>query len=314
LFALFKHADAVILFGMTFRLFVLLLFISLPVHAHEGHDPAVPQATVIPAAVEKTIVKITEDGTYRYISSNGIPNHKTGQFPNRGNPNSISAQSHKYRVPLNPQKTGRATEQNGVMGVALNGIPFEPGTAECYGQTRGQRPSGPPGQGCEWREEAIVNGEGQLGLDSSNAHVQPNGTYHYHGVPWGLIDHLDKSAVILHVGYAADGFEILYQNQPDDELWRSSYRLKSGIRPSGPGGRYDGTYTADYEYVSGAGDLDECNGITFSDGSYAYILTREFPFVPRCLMGRADQSFARRGPGGAGGGRRPPPRHRPPPF
>jgi len=45
----------------------------------------------------------------------------------------------------------------------------------------------------------------------------------------------------------------------------SSYRLKSGERPTGagdPGGSYDGTYRDDYEYVAGQGDLDACNGMS----------------------------------------------------
>lgn len=45
---------------------------------------------------------------------------------------------------------------------------------------------------------------------------------------------------------------------------RSSYRLKEGRRPrqDGPGGRFDGTYTPDFKYVAGTGDLDEANGRT----------------------------------------------------
>ena len=73
------------------------------------------------------------------------------------------------------------------------------------------------------------------------------------------------------------------------------YRLKSGQRPSGPGGIYDGQYTADYQYVGGADTLDVCNGM-MREGQYVYVLTEEFPFIPRCLMGRADESFARRLP------------------
>ena len=35
-------------------------------------------------------VSTTDDGRYRYIKSNGIPEHSTWQFPNRGNQNPIS--------------------------------------------------------------------------------------------------------------------------------------------------------------------------------------------------------------------------------
>lgn len=122
----------------------------------------------------------------------------------------------------------------------------------------------------------------------------------------GLLAQLGKRHPIL-IGYAADGFPI-YAQTPEN---RSSYRLKSGTRPTGaagPGGSYDGTYTADYDYVKGLGDLDEANGRTgatpeYPQGTYYYVATAEFPFYPRMLKGTPDASF-RRGPpgGGAGGG------------
>ena len=53
---------------------------------------------------------------------------------------------------------------------------------------------------------------------------------------------------------------------------RSSYRLKEGTRPGGdegPGGVHDGTFIADWEYVPGAGDLDDVVALgckTFPEG------------------------------------------------
>ena len=159
-------------------------------------------------------------------------------------------------MPLNPGMFGAAKQKEGVIGVALNGVPFEPGTAECYGRSRGQR--GSMGD-CEWREEAIVNVKGRLGLDQHNAHVQPTGAYHYHGIPLGL---LKKQLEPYVLGYAADGFPMVFAHA----RYKPSWCLKSGIRPSGPGGRYDGTYTQDFEFVAGSGDLDECNGIEVDGG------------------------------------------------
>lgn len=287
--------------------FIAVLLIASPAYAHEQADPAHPHVHTIPAAIEKNLVEITQDGAYRYITANGIPNHKTGQFPNAGNPNSISPQNYHYRVPLHPQNSGHSSPKNGVIGVALNGIPFDPATAECYGRARGQRG---PMESCEWREEAIVNGHGKLGLDTSNAHVQPNGAYHYHGVPYGLLDILGGDDVV-QVGYAADGFKLMVSRSG---AYKSSYRLKKGIRPDGPGGKYDGTYTADYEYDAAAGNLDQCNG-TMLGGEYVYFVTKDFPFAPRCLMGRADASFAfHRGPPPGGMMGRPPPPGLHPPF
>ncbi len=273
---------------LLFVIFFMIISCKGIVHAHESVDGSHPQAHVIPTAIERNIVQIVEDGAYRYIRSNGIPNHRTGQFPNRNNPNAISEQNHEYRAPINPLMTGQPKEQRGVIGVAVNGIPIEPGTAECYGRTRGQRG---PMSGCDWREEAIINGNGQLGLDNNNAHVQPTGAYHYHGVPYGLLGVLSAQGDRVHVGYAADGFRILVSMS---DSYKSSYRLKSGNRPDGPGGRYDGTYTADFSFIEGSGNLDQCNGAIIG-GEYVYFMTKEFPFAPRCLMGLADVSFSRHG-------------------
>ncbi len=242
-------------------------------------------------------VMIHTDDNYRYIESNGLPNHATGSFPNSGNPNAITEQNHKFRVSLNPTKTNKASKVM-LVGVAVNGIPFEPGTAEFWNRDRN---SG-------WNIQAFARGV-NLGIDSNNAHVQPNGTYHYHAKPTGLLDMTSDTLV----GWAADGFEIHYiGNQA-----RSSYQLKSGTRPSGPSGRYDGTYDQDWEYVAGSGNLDECNGGELNE-NYVYFNTDSNPFIQRCVFGTADASFVRRGggpgmrsPGGQprpSDGRRPPPR------
>lgn len=236
-------------------------------------------------------VRIEERDGYRYITANGIPVHTTGEFPNDGNPHTISAQNHTFRVTLAPEYTGAPTFVRPAFGVALNGVPFEPGTAEYWNRDRN---SG-------WNYDAL-SGKINLGTDENNAHVQPTGSYHYHGLPTGL---LSGQAMTL-IGYAADGFPIYGQYgyaDPNDASSgivkpQSSYQLKTGQRPSGPGGSYDGTFVEDFEYVVGTGDLDECNGrfgVTpeHPEGIYHYYVTEMFPFVPRCVMGTADASFAR---------------------
>jgi hypothetical protein len=240
-------------------------------------------------------VKTYKDQQYRYFESDGIPNHTTGNFPNRGNPNSISKQSHKYKVPLQPHKNNQPRDQRGAVGIALNGVPFEPGTAEFWNNDR------------SWNYEAL-SGSINLGLDMNNAHVQPTGSYHYHGIPTGIIN-----KPLTHVGYAADGFPIFVSKS---NQYKSGYQLKSGSRPSGsrgPGGNYDGTFTNDYTYVARSGDLDICNGKEVN-GKYVYILTSDFPYVPRCLFGSSDPSFERKRPpqhGGSTGNRPPHPQGRP---
>lgn len=245
-------------------------------------------------------VTITVDANYRYISANNIPNHQTGDFPNSGNPNTITEQDNEYRVTLNPVKTNTATNAPRP-GVSLNGVFFEPGTAERNG---------------EWSYEAFQD-QLNLGLDQNNAHVQPDGSYHYHGAPEGLITYLEtlesvvggdgtvipasENGDLLQVGWASDGFPIWYSIS---DAYKSSYQIKSGTRPTSPYGNYDGTYTQDFEYIAGFGDLDECNGVEI-DGEYGYLITQEFPYIQRCVFGTPDESFAH-GPGalspGAGSG------------
>ena len=243
--------------------------------------------------------RIEEQGDYRYIISNGVPNHPTGEFPNPGNPNRISAQNHTFRMPLYPEFAESATPVRPIFGVALNGVPFEPGTAEAWENDRST----------PWRFEALT-GFINLGVDEHNAHVQPTGSYHYHGVPTGL---LHSEHTMVHIGYGADGFPVYgphgYADANDASSnvvdVHSSYRLKEGLRPDGPGGLHDGAFVGDFEYVAGLGDLDECNGRfgatpEYPEGTYHYYITESFPFIPRCLKGTPDESFLRRGGRGDG--------------
>lgn len=71
-------------------------------------------ATISPANAQwENQVEITVRGEYRYILGNGIPNHETGQFPNRNNPNQIRPQRHQYRVPADPVVASQPTPMEG---------------------------------------------------------------------------------------------------------------------------------------------------------------------------------------------------------
>lgn len=261
---------------------------------------------------EMNLVQISEQNSVRTIKTNAIPNHKIGTFPNQGNPNRLSAQDKTYQVTLLPQVTKSLTylydrgidhgQPNYLWGVALNGIKIEPVANEYF--------HGENGPNYDWTVEALSE-KVFLGDDCNNAHIQPNGEYHYHGSPTGLVDVLmnrqaDESMVLT--AWAADGFPIYYARgyeQSDDssstlvEL-KSSYRLREGQRPgdgqTAPDGVYDGLYVRDYEYVVGFGDLDQCNGrfgVTpeFPNGTYYYVLSNTFPFAGRCLRGEPSQDF-----------------------
>ena len=137
----------------------------------------------------------------RCFMANGIPDHPTGKFTNRGNPNAIKAQQISVCVPLEPIKSKVSTPIKGTMGIAINGVQFRPNTAGFWDPSarRGHSRQGNP----NWSLD-IFGAPGKLGLDFNNGHVGHGGLYHYHGIARDLIKNVDSSLV----GYAGDGFEI----------------------------------------------------------------------------------------------------------
>ena len=56
-----------------------------------------------------------------------------------------------------------------------------------------------------------MSGAVPLGLDQNNAHVQPGGVYHYHGMPEGLLaaaGATDTNRKMVLVGWAGDGYPV----------------------------------------------------------------------------------------------------------
>jgi hypothetical protein len=262
---------------------------------------------LITPAEAATRMTVDQAGGQRIIAADGLPDHQPGQFPNRGNPNAVRAQNYTFHMPLVPRRTTHPTPYaRHPFGIALNGVVFDPGTAEFWNND--------PRSG--WNVEAL-GGAMDLGLDRHNAHVQPSGAYHYHALPTGILERLPWRTQPALIGYAADGHpiyapfgwrEAMNPASGIVEL-KPSWRLKQGRRENGPPGPYNGAYTQDYEFAAGSGDLDPCNGRTaatpeYPQGTYHYVLTAAFPFIPRCYMGAPDPSFTR-----AAGG---PPPHRQP--
>ena len=56
------------------------------------------------ASAGRNVVQMSTTGSRRFISANGIPEHAVGSFPNRGNPNRISAQSYSFQIPTDPRQ------------------------------------------------------------------------------------------------------------------------------------------------------------------------------------------------------------------
>ena len=248
-----------------------------------------------------TEVSVSVTDGVRRITANALPNHETGDFPNAGNPNTITAQQAEWTFPVEPVWTGVATWAQ-VPGVAINGVKFEPETAETVECATGQT----------YRIEALQQVY-DLGFDVNNAHVQPNGEYHYHGISALMVEAFNGTdADLVHIGFAADGHLVMYSKSG---ALRSGYALvtarrtgsdcQPSLRNTTPidleGTDPDGTYVSDWEWSADNGDLDECNGTT-TDGAYVYIVTDEYPFIGRCLKGESTAT-APAGPGG--GGQRP---------
>lgn len=263
-------------------------------------------------------IHITVNGSKCSLSVNEIPNHdfndQSASFATN-----VSSQSGSYQVDVTPQMENDVTEvtlgtRNAIF---LNGVMVDLLAAACYDV--GNEPLGQEKVGCgpdqinnPWRYDPMSN-LNSFGTDQHNAHTQPDGTYHYHGNPLALFDtecesNAQESPVI---GFAADGYPIfgpcINVNGAVREA-NSSFTLKSGTRQSingyttpvsGTGdinsNTYDGQFRGDYEYTAGAGDLDECNGMTVN-GQYGYYITNAFPWVLNCFKGTPDASFTATGP------------------
>lgn len=233
--------------------------------------------------------------TQRRFTGNGVPDHAVGAFPNSGNPNTIGPITVDFSTTVTPavvSSTGTAVAH--ILGYAMNSVKFDPSTAESY-QNAGV-----------WKIEALNQTYFKFGTDTNNAHVQPDGAYHYHGMPEEYITKLGKgtSAMTL-VGFAVDGFPIYarygYQTASDAssgvKAMTSSYRMKTTASAGRPSTSIAamGTFTQDYEYVAGLGDLDECNGRTgvtpeFPNGIYHYYITDGYPYIQRCVKGTASST------------------------
>ena len=252
----------------------------------------------------------------RSMDVNGYPNH---HYHAKSDVHPINT---TYTVDAIPVKVANVTSvlsdtghPKRFFGVALNGVILAPAPATPFifkNTATGE-------YNWDWVFEPTNNkGDGMsyVALDCSSAHIGPQG-YHYHGNMFEYAETLQEGLSMgtipttpIQMGWASDGFPILYLYGPDTEgnlkELQPSYQLKSGDRPgdgvSAPCDVYSGKYTNDYEFVMGTGDLDECNGVernitlTTAQGeetfAYFYVITASFPQVGRCLVGVPDQSFS----------------------
>jgi hypothetical protein len=314
---------------MKYPNFSILLFATILISCSKDEEAETPVSCSSDQLIDQSRGECSENltdvseyveeisGTIRKITTNNIPDHSVGLFgnvPGSLNPNTIEAQSSVYEITTIPQVASgitRLLSTTGVgpeagpkysFGILFNGVELDPVAAEPWPHTTRMGPS----VNWEWNLEATYV---QIGLDCNSAHVQPTGKYHYHGPPTPFLESLGfTSDKMTMIGYAADGFPVYYKygyTTAGDSLsgiiaLSSSYKLKTGIRPgdgiTAPCDVYTGVYSNDWLYVNGWGVLDECNGRTgvtpeYPDGTYYYVLTDEFPSIPRCFKGTPSQDF-----------------------
>lgn len=254
----------------------------------------------------------------RTLYSNTYPNHDYCSSNN----NDLVQTYRLYRVDQEPDYSGMITpliRDNGrparFFGVAKNGVIIMPAPALPFVFEN-------PNTGeynWDWVFEPTNNqgpNQGQVRLDCASAHINGQG-YHYHGNMFEYVETIlpgistttEIPEEPIHIGWAADGFPILYRFGPDEfgnmkEMF-PSYQLRPGLRPgdgiTAPCGPHTGKYTVDYEFICGKGDLNECNGIEASvtlptsEGEqifdFYYVITSDFPEIPRCLLGNVSMDF-----------------------
>lgn len=247
-----------------------------------------------------SVYSVSVSGSDRTITANSIPDHNTGEFPNTGNPHTISAQSATFTITTNPSKNSQTTslttstgQPRYWFGILDNSIVLAPIANEFFTNTSNGEDN------MDWNESALSSNI-TLGTDCNNSHVFPTGRYHHHATPSAYVaDRGITNSTTTQVGWAADGYPIYYKYGNKDgsvvEL-ASSFRLKTtergGDGVSAPSGCPDGTYNEDYEYVEGLGDLDECNGYDDPTHGYIYVITDTYPSIPRCFMGTPSEDFS----------------------
>ncbi len=151
--------------------------------------------------------------------------------------------------------------------IAANGVPAVPVKDPVTPQSYVFRMSLKPVQagGRTLVQDSMFFGVALDGVPFASANYPAeDGVYLYHGIPEALV-----KKPFAHVGYAADGFPIFVSQT----------------------GLFKSSYDAAREYKAGLGNLDQCNGAIVNKKFYIYVLTEDYPSMPLCWTGQADQTF-----------------------
>jgi len=219
-------------------------------------------------------LNINCDDTYIHVQSNGMINYEFIAIT----PADIAEQNFNWQIPRNPQLANTPSDIPivGAVAIAINGLPF-------FGPNEAPRD--------DYGDPVLDNL-----LDFCNGHTA-RGQYHYHARPNCLYSN-DETSVGVVLGYAFDGHPILSPYVCSDEACTTIIKVKSSWQRTQD---VRNAWEA-HEYVAGSGDLDQCNGMTLDDGTYAYFATDTFPYILGCYVGipELDANFAI--PGGGQGG------------
>jgi hypothetical protein len=200
----------------------------------------------VPGSVSWTSqVSIKRDGANRVITSNGLPNHQTGEYPIPSNseaytydqnPSSIKEQQLSVTVPASPKRTAQASCAGGEVGTMINGVPL-----------------------LSALDAELIDAVAHHVQDTCEGHPQNTGQYHYHGPSKCLQDSTKGHSKLL--GYAYDGFGIYGTHGADGKELSN----------------------ADLDACHGHTHTITWNGKKVK--LYHYHLTTEFPYSVGCYRG-----------------------------
>src|SRR5437899_3130850 len=91
----------------TFCAAVCITALGVCLNSSANADDAKPAAPKFSQEALKKLfndnVKLTFTDDFVIVESDGIPNHKTADFPNADNPNRILKQNYRFKIPLTPR-------------------------------------------------------------------------------------------------------------------------------------------------------------------------------------------------------------------
>ncbi len=212
-------------------------------------------STDVPAVYKKIYgaTSITSDGTYIYIKTNNLPDHKSAYYATsnalyeaysgttfggntfKKNPNTIAEYNATLKIPLNPKvDASHAATPLGAIGIAINGVAL-------FNQYAGPN------------NQALTNEIG--GFDKYYGHPQNTGVYHYHVEPLYLTTVKSTKAGLM--GFLLDGFPVYGPQEENGTTVTSSmldvYHGHTHATTDYPSGIYHYHFTADAPYLNGSG-------------------------------------------------------------